>query len=155
MSIDVASPRRPVISGLGITDMSKRVYGKTSAQFAADAIRLAAADAGIAVSDVGGLLINAGIGRDLGLSLAADLQMRDLRMLSEIQSYGSSAGAMIQYASMAVMSGMVDIVACVFGDAPLQPNLGAGSGAYGGLGRGGTGLPRRRGAARGETRRRR
>jgi acetyl-CoA acetyltransferase len=140
MSIDVASPRRPVISGLGITDMSKRVYGKTSAQFAADAIRLAAADAGIEVSDVGGLLINAGIGRDLGLSLAADLQMRDLRMLSEIQSYGSSAGAMIQYASMAVMSGMVDIVACVFGDAPLQPNLGAGSGAYGGLGRGVTGF---------------
>jgi acetyl-CoA acetyltransferase len=31
-------------------------------------------------------------------------------------------------------------VACVFGDAPLQPNVGAGGGAYGGLGRGVTGF---------------
>jgi acetyl-CoA acetyltransferase len=127
--------RQPVIAGLGITDMSKRVYGKTASEFAADAIRLAAADAGIKVSDIGGLLINRGIGGDLGLDLAARLEMQDLRVLSEVQSYGASAGAMVQYAAMAVASGMVDSVACVFGDAPLSPNIGAGSGAYGGAGR--------------------
>jgi acetyl-CoA acetyltransferase len=136
MSVPGTVPgRQPVIAGLGITDMSKRLYGKTASQFAADAVRLAAADAGLQVSEIGGLLTNAGISRALGMSLATDLQMRDLRMLSEIQSYGASAGAMIQYASMAVAAGMVDSVACVFGDAPLEPNLGAGSGAYGGAGR--------------------
>jgi len=38
--------RRPVIAGLGMTELG-RVYGRTSEQFAADAVRLAVADAGL------------------------------------------------------------------------------------------------------------
>jgi hypothetical protein len=88
---EARSPRRPVIAGLGITDMSTRVYGKTAAQFAAEAVRLAAADAGITVPEIGGLLINPGVGDGLNLNLAADLQPQDLRVLSVVQSYGASA----------------------------------------------------------------
>ena len=37
-----------------------------------------------------------------------------------MQAYGSTAGAMVQVASMAVQSGMASTVACVWADAPLQ-----------------------------------
>ena len=124
--------RKPVIAGLGITDMSRRVYGRTGPQFAADAVRLAAADAGLDIRDVDGLLTNTGLTRDVGVGLAADLSLRDMRLLSEIQAFGSSAGAMVQYAAMAVNSGMVDVVACVFGDAPIQEGGGTGDAYKGG-----------------------
>ena len=39
-----------------------RVYGQTSAQFAAEAVRLAAADAGLALADIDGLLLSSGFG---------------------------------------------------------------------------------------------
>ncbi|WP_062357726.1 thiolase family protein [Herbidospora yilanensis] len=121
-----------VIAGLGITEMGK-VYGRTAPEFAADAVRLAVDDAGLALADVDGLLTNTGITGDVGLGLQRDLGLRDLRLLSEVQAYGSSAGAMVQYAAMAVMSGMASVVACVFADAPLkEPGAGAGA-AYAGL----------------------
>jgi len=120
------SHRQPVIAGLGITDMTRRIYGRTASEFAADAVHLALADAGLVTGDVGGLLINAGITRGIGVSLQKDLGLRNLRMLSEVQAYGSSAGAMVQYAAMAVASGMVDVVTCVFADAPLQEGGGTG-----------------------------
>src|SRR5450755_2727211 len=47
-----ARPRDPVIAGLGMTEIG-RVYGRTAAQFAAEAVRLAAADAGLALGDIG------------------------------------------------------------------------------------------------------
>ncbi|MCW2541627.1 MAG: sterol carrier protein [Frankiales bacterium] len=126
--------RSPAIAGIGITEMSHRVYGRSSSQFAADAIRLAAADAGLEIKDLDGLLINAGITQGVGLALSHELNMVDLRMLSEIQAYGSSAGAMIQYASMAIANGMADAVACVFGDAPLREGTSTGA-LYAGEGR--------------------
>src|SRR5579872_4497374 len=52
--------RRPVIAGLGITEMG-RVYGRSAEDFAAAAVRLAVADAGLDLSDVDGLLTNAGL----------------------------------------------------------------------------------------------
>ena len=39
-----AAPRDPVIAGLGMTELGK-VYGPTAADFAAQAVRRAAADA--------------------------------------------------------------------------------------------------------------
>jgi acetyl-CoA acetyltransferase len=138
MSPSTTAAAAPAIAGLGITEMG-RVYGKTSAQFAADAIRLAAADAGLAVSDIDGLLINTGITRDLGLPLQHQLGLVNLRVLSEIQGYGSSAGQMIQYACLAVQAGMADVIACVFADAPLREGAGTGD-AYGGARRQPSGL---------------
>ena len=115
MNTTSAAPRNPVIAGLGITETGK-VYGRTPAQFAADAVRRAAADAGLELADIDGLFASGGV----GLSLQRDLGLRNLRLLSEVQAYGSTAGAMVQYASMAVQSGMADTIACVFADAPLR-----------------------------------
>jgi acetyl-CoA acetyltransferase len=126
---------QPVIVGLGMTDMSKRVYGKTAAQFAAEAVHAAAADAGMRVSDIGGLFTHAGISGTPGLPLAFELGMQNLSLQSEIQSFGASACAMVQYAYMAINAGMVDSVVCVFGDAALSPNVGIGGSFYGGAGR--------------------
>ena len=116
------------IAGLGITDVGK-VYGRSAAQFAAGAVRLAAADAGLAFGDIDGLLVSSGVTNGVHLELAQDLGLHDLSLLAEMQSYGSTAGAMVQVASMAVMSGMASTVACVWADAPLRQGV-SGSAAY-------------------------
>src|SRR3954453_18017019 len=122
--------RRPVITGLGITELGK-VYGRTAAQFAGDAVRLAAQDAGLALSDIDGLLTSGGVTNGVQLSLQRDLGLKNLRLLSEMQAFGSTAGQMVQYAAMAIASGTAEVVACVFADNPLKENRGAGA-AYGG-----------------------
>ncbi|MEU5851182.1 thiolase family protein [Saccharopolyspora shandongensis] len=117
--------RRPVIAGLGMTELGK-VYGRTAGQFAADAVRLAVADAGLELSDVDGILANSGVSGGVDIwTLQQELQVRDLRMLTEMQAFGSSAGSMLAYASMAVQSGMADNVVCVFADAPRRPDKGS------------------------------
>ena len=98
-----------------------KVYGPTSAQFAAEAIRAAVADAGLRLADVDGLLTSSGVSGGISIDLQRDLGLADLRLLSHMQAYGSTAGAMVQFASMAVQSGMASVVACVFADSPLQP----------------------------------
>jgi acetyl-CoA acetyltransferase len=115
------------IAGLGITPMG-RIYGKTAAGFAQEAIQLAAADAGINVADIDGLLINSP--GDLNVQLQKRLGLRNTKLLAEYQAFGSSAGAMIQYAGMAIDAGMAETVVCVFADAPLKEGIGAGA-AYG------------------------
>jgi acetyl-CoA acetyltransferase len=115
-----------VIAGLGMTALGK-VYGQTSAQFAADAVRLAAADAGLPLADIDGLLTSSGMSGGISIDLQRDLGLTDLRLLSHVQAYGSTAGAMVQLASMAVQSGMASAVACVFADSPLQPERSAGA----------------------------
>jgi len=107
-----------------------KVYGPTSAQFAAEAVRLAVADAGLRLADVDGLLTSSGVSGGISIDLQRDLGLTELRLLSHMQSYGSTAGAMVQFASMAVQSGMASVVACVFADSPLQPERSAGT-AYG------------------------
>jgi len=121
---DVPAGHRPVICGLGMTELGK-VYGRSAAQFAAGAVRLAAADAGLAFGDIDGLLVSSGVTNGVHLELAQDLGLHDLSLLAEMQSYGSTAGAMVQVASMAVMSGMASTVACVWADAPLRQGLSA------------------------------
>jgi acetyl-CoA acetyltransferase len=111
---------------MGMTALGK-VYGRSSAQFAADAVRLAAADAGLRLADVDGLLTSSGVSGGISIDLQRDLGLTDLRLLSHLQAYGSTAGAMVQFASMAVQSGMASVVACVFADSPLQPERSAGA----------------------------
>jgi acetyl-CoA acetyltransferase len=115
-----------VIAGLGMTPLGK-VYGPTSAQFATEAIRLAVADAGLRLADVDGLLTSSGVSGGISIDLQRDLGLNDLRLLSHMQAYGSTAAAMVQFASMAVASGMASVVACVFADSPLQPERSAGA----------------------------
>ncbi|MFG2965235.1 thiolase family protein [Streptomyces sp. NPDC048288] len=122
--------RGPVIAGLGITELGK-VYGRSAADFAADAVRRATADAGLALADLDGLLTSSGVTPGVGLALQKQLGLRDLRLLSEMQAYGSTAGAMVQFAAMAVRAGTAETVACVFADAPLKERSSA-SAAYAG-----------------------
>jgi acetyl-CoA acetyltransferase len=107
------------VAGLGLTELGK-VYDRTASQFAVEAVHAAAADAGIGLDEIDGLLINPGITRGIGLPLQRDLALRDLRLLAELQSYGSSAGVMLAQAAMAIGSGTASVVACVFADAPLR-----------------------------------
>jgi acetyl-CoA acetyltransferase len=115
-----------VIAGLGMTSLGK-VYGPTSAEFAAEAVRLAVADAGLRLGDVDGLLTSSGMSGGISIDLQRDLGLSDLRLLSHMQAYGSTAASMVQFASMAVESGMASVVACVFADSPLQPERRAGA----------------------------
>lgn len=108
------------IAGLGLTDVGK-VYDRTATQFAAEAVRLAAQDAGLGLFEVDGLLVSYGLTHDVTLLLQNELGLRDLRLLAEMNSYGASAGAMISYAAMAVSAGMASAVACVFADASRRP----------------------------------
>lgn len=114
-----AASRRPVVAGLGMTDLGK-VYGRSAADFAGEAVRLAAADAGLNVSDIDGLLTSAGVTNGIDLALQRNLGLKDLKVLSEMQAFGSTAGQMVQYASMAVASGTAEVIACVFADDPLK-----------------------------------
>jgi acetyl-CoA acetyltransferase len=91
---------------------------------AADALILAAADAGLTLDQLDGLLISEGLTGGISLPLAQRLGLRDLRVLSQVQAYGSTAGAMVQYASLVIGSGMASTVGCVFADTPLHEGSG-------------------------------
>ena len=106
------------ITGLGLTEMG-RVY-QDAEDLAAEAVFLALEDAGLQKSDLDGLLINAGIGEGVGVPLHMTLGLKELNLLTYMQGYGSTAGQMIQYASMAVANGLATTVCCVFADAPLK-----------------------------------
>ena len=117
--------RHAAIAGLGLTEVGK-VYGRTAADFADEAVRLAVTDAGLHLRDVDGLLINAGKSPGLDLGLAKRLGLRDLTLLSQVQSFGASAGIMVAQAAAAVLSGAATTVVCVFADAPLRENARSG-----------------------------
>ncbi|TDC46457.1 thiolase family protein [Actinomadura sp. KC345] len=114
------------IAGLGMTELGK-VYGRSPRRLAADAVRLAVADAGLDLGDLDGLLVSHGLGGSPGIELAGALGLRDLRLLSQVNAFGATAGAMLSYAAMSVLSGTATTVACVFADAPLKPKESAGS----------------------------
>ncbi len=115
-----------VLAGLGMTDLG-RVFGRSQRRLAASAVRLAVADAGLALSDIDGLLICPGITGGLDLGLAAALGLRDLALLAVVNSFGASAVTAVQTATMAVASGSARAVACVFADTPLREGVPAGS----------------------------
>jgi acetyl-CoA acetyltransferase len=117
---------KTAIAGLGMTEMGK-VYGKTAAEFAVEAIKLAVEDAGLTLADLDGLLVNPGVKNDTDLRLQSTLQLRNTRLLASLQGFGSSAGQMVQYASMAIAAGTADVVACVYADAPLTEGKSAGA----------------------------
>jgi acetyl-CoA acetyltransferase len=115
------------IAGLGLTELGK-VYGRTSRRLAAEAVRLAAADAGLELSDLDGLLVCPGIADGvLDVGLAQILGLRDLRLLSVVNAYGASAGVAVELAALAITSGAASTVACVFADTPLRAAAPAGA----------------------------
>jgi acetyl-CoA acetyltransferase/uncharacterized OB-fold protein len=114
------------ISGLGMTSLG-RVYGTSPRRLAASAVWLAAADAGMDLCDLDGLLICPGITGGLDVGLAGVLGLRDLALLAVINSLGASATTAVQVAAQAVISGTARAVACVFADTPLREGMPTGS----------------------------
>ena len=116
---------RAAIVGLGITETGK-VYGRSAADFAADAVRLAVADAGLTLADVDGLVVSAGLSGGVDIRLARQLGLHDLGLLSFVAQAGSTAGAQVQLAAMAIAGGLATTVAIVHADAPLKPAVRSG-----------------------------
>jgi acetyl-CoA acetyltransferase len=120
--------RKPsaAIVGLGITEMGK-IYGRSAADFAAEAVALALDDAGLQKSDIDGLLINGNGNVDMTPYLQMRLGLEDLTMLNVMNAAGSTSGAMVQYAALALDAGVVSNVVILYADAPLQQTIGAGA----------------------------
>ena len=57
------------IAGLGMTELGK-VFGRSPRRLAADAVRLAVADAGLTLADVDGLLVSHGMSGSPGIELS-------------------------------------------------------------------------------------
>jgi acetyl-CoA acetyltransferase len=122
----MANQPKGAIVGLGVTPMGK-IYGRRSIDFAAEAIALALEDAGLEKSDVDGLLINANIPQDMDPRSQMALGFENLTLINVMNGYGSTAGAMMQYACMAIREGLAKTVVLVYADAPLTPSRGAGA----------------------------
>jgi acetyl-CoA acetyltransferase len=127
------------IAGLGMTEIGK-VYYRRTADFAAEAVRRAAADAGLQLSDLDGLLVSPGKAGGLDLSLVESLGLTDLSVCSQVSSFGASAIAMVELAAYAVITGAARHIACVFADAPLREDTPAGAAYRRGEARGFAGL---------------
>src|SRR5215218_6610265 len=112
--------QRAAIVGLGITETGK-VYGRSAADFAAEAARFAVDDAGLTMADVDGLLASSGLSGGVDIRLARQLGLRNLGLLSQISQAGSTACAQVQIAALAIAAGLATTVACVHADAPLKP----------------------------------
>lgn len=113
---------RAAITGLGFSTMSRQPIG-TIRELATTAIAAAAADAGLRIKDIDGLLLNkspTAASDELPLRLQNDVGMRDLALLAALDSEGSTAVQMVQYAALAVDAGLAKAVVCVFADTPLM-----------------------------------
>lgn len=127
----MGKPALSAIVGLGFSALSRDPIGSERA-LAADAVRAAALDCGLALRDIDGLLLNASslaAGDVLPLKTQHDLGLRDLRLLASLDAKGSSVVQLIQQASLAIANGMASTVACVFADAPLSGS-GRGGASY-------------------------
>lgn len=110
------------IAGLGIS-LAQRVDDRTAADFAVGAIRAAVADSGLRMDDVDGLIISSGRGGGVDITLARELGLADLGILTVMAQAGSTANAQVQVACMAIASGLASTVVCVHADAPLRPSV--------------------------------
>lgn len=113
---------KAAITGLGFSAMSRQPIG-TIRELAASAILAAIADAGLRIKDIDGLLLNkspTATTDELPLRIQNDLGLRDLALLAALDSEGSTAVQMVQYASLVVAEGLAKAVVCVFADTPIK-----------------------------------
>jgi acetyl-CoA acetyltransferase len=109
------------IVGLGASPMSRRPIG-TSRELARRAVEAAIADSGLRPDQIDGLLIARSplaLPDEIPLYLQNDLQLKDLNLVSALDSEGSSTLQMLHYATLAVRSRLARNVVCVFADTPL------------------------------------
>ncbi|MEB8339588.1 lipid-transfer protein [Streptomyces endophyticus] len=98
------------IAGIGATEFSKN-SGRSELQLACEAVLAALTDAGLAPSDVDGL-VTFTAETNSEIHLARNLGMGELTFFSRI-GYGGGAGcATVQQAAMAVATGAAEVVVC-------------------------------------------
>ena len=113
------------IAGLGATRMGKNYDHAHALGFAVEAVQLALEDAGLARSDLDGMLVNPGITWMTNPMASFDVQqamgLKNLRLTATMNLGGATAAAMVMHAVQSIAAGMAEVVACVFADAPLKP----------------------------------
>ncbi len=102
--------RQTAIVGIGATEFSKD-SGRSELQLAAEAVRLAVADAGLAPADVDGLTTFT-METNPEIQVAKTAGLGDLTFFSRIAYGGGAACATVQQAALAVAAGVADTVVC-------------------------------------------
>jgi acetyl-CoA acetyltransferase len=116
------------IVGLGSSVISRKPIG-TARALAAQAVRAAIDDAGLALGDIDGLLLNPSslaAENTLPLKLQEDIGLRDLGLLALVDAKGSAVVQMVQQATTAIGYGLAKNVVCVFSDTPVVAGKGGG-----------------------------
>ena len=114
---------KATIVGLGLVGLTREAT-PPPAELARQAVMAAAADAGMPVSAIDGLVVcrtSAAGDAVLGLDLQRMLGLQDIVLNRIALCEGASALAAIQLAAMAVSAGAAKTVACVFADTPVIP----------------------------------
>ena len=101
---------KAAIVGIGATEFSKD-SGRSELRLAAEAVRSALADAGLAPGDVDGL-VTFSMDNNTELAVARELGIPALTFFSRIQYGGGAACATVQQAAMAVATGLAEVVVC-------------------------------------------
>lgn len=124
---------RSAIAGVAATEFSKD-SGRSELALAAECVRAALDDAGLAPADVDGM-VTFTMEANAEVAVARELGVGELRFFSRIPYGGGAACATVQQAAMAVATGVADVVVCyrafnersgtrfgqVSGAAPSQP----------------------------------
>jgi acetyl-CoA acetyltransferase len=102
--------RQTAIVGIGATEFSKS-SGRSELQLAGEAVLAAVADAGLKPSDVDGLTTFT-METNPEIEVARTTGLGDLTFFSKIGYGGGAACATVQQASIAVATGVADVVVC-------------------------------------------
>jgi acetyl-CoA acetyltransferase len=101
---------KAAIVGIGATEFSKD-SGRSELQLAAEAVRAALADSGLAPSQVDGL-VTFSMDNNAEVAVARELGMGELTFFSRIGYGGGAACATVQQAAMAIATGVASVVVC-------------------------------------------
>ena len=101
---------KAAIVGIGATEFSKD-SGRSELRLAVESVKAALDDAGIAPSDVDGM-VTFSMDNNPEIEVARNLGMGDLSLFSRIHYGGGAGGGTVVQAAMAVTTGVADVVVC-------------------------------------------
>ena len=103
-------PGATAIAGIGQTEFSKE-SGRSELQLACEAVSAALDDAGLAPSDVDGMVTFTMDSSD-EIDIARNVGIGDLSFFSRVHHGGGAAAGTVVQAAMAVATGVADVVVC-------------------------------------------
>src|SRR5699024_11625652 len=99
---------KAAVAGIGATEFSKD-SGRSERRLACESVRAALGDAGLAPSDVDGLVTFTMDGNS-EIAVARELGIPELSFFSRVHYGGGAAAATVQQAAMAVATGVAEVV---------------------------------------------